>query len=220
MAIVPAADVEFLDTWHVLGLRGTDSCDFSVREVFVADDMTANVFTASSWFNTPESHLPLRVALATGHASVALGIALGALDDIAAVARSKRAAMNPTARLADDPVFRHILGENVLRHAAARAFLDQVTANGREAGTSARPLSAEETLIARTMAGYVTTECVKIVDSAYTLAGSTSLYNASSLQRRLRDIHVATQHVAATGEGYRSLGAVFVGEEVPPMDLF
>jgi hypothetical protein len=51
-------------------------------------------------------------------------------------------------------------------------------------------------------------------------AVSASLYDTSSLQRRLRDIHAATQHVAATGEGYRTLGALLVGEELSAMDLF
>jgi alkylation response protein AidB-like acyl-CoA dehydrogenase len=220
MAMFPAAQVEFLDTWHVLGLRGTDSCDVAVHEVFVPEDMTSNIFTATPWFDTPAARLPLRVVLALGHSSVALGIAEGALEDIAELAKTKRAAMNPGALLAQDPVFRHSLGEHALRLASMRALLDQATERAWQAGLVGRPLSARETLEGRTMAGYVTAECVKIVDAAYTMAGSVSLYDASPLQRRLRDIHVATQHVAATGESYRTLGAVLVGEELSPMELF
>ena len=220
LAALPAAQVEFLDTWHVLGLRGTDSCDFAVHEVFVPEDMTTNIFTAKSWFDTPGARLPLRVVLAMGHASLAVGIAEGALDDIAELAKTKRAAMNPAALLAEDPVFRHSLGEHALRHASVRALLDQATERAWQAGLAGRPLSARETLEGRTMPGYVTAECVKIVDAAYTMAGSVSLYDASPLQRRLRDIHVATQHVAATGESYRTLGAVLVGAELSAMELF
>ncbi len=220
VVVLPADQVEFLDTWHVLGLRGTDSCDFVIRDVFVPEHMTTNIFTATNRFDTPATRVPLRVALATGHASVAIGIAQGALDEIAEVARTKRAAMNPTAVLAEDPLFRHSLGEHTLRHASVRSLLDQTTQTAWEAGVSGRPLSPKEILLGRTMAGYVTAECVKIVDAAYTLAGSVSLYDTSSLQRRLRDIHVATQHVGATTESYRTLGAVLVGEELSPMELF
>jgi alkylation response protein AidB-like acyl-CoA dehydrogenase len=220
VVMVPAAEVEFLDTWHVLGLRGTDSCDVAMQEVFVPQHMTTNIFTATPWFSTPAARLPLRVVLAMGHSSVALGIAEGALEDIAELAQTKRAAMNPSALLAEDPVFRHSLGEHALRHASARALLDQATERAWQAGLSGRPLSPRETLEGRTMAGYVTGECVKIVDAAYTMAGSVSLYDASPLQRRLRDIHVATQHVAATGESYRTLGAVLVGEQLSAMELF
>jgi alkylation response protein AidB-like acyl-CoA dehydrogenase len=164
--------------------------------------------------------LVTRVVLALGHCCVALGIAEGALEDIAELAKTKRAAMNPLALLAEDPVFRHSLGERALRLASVRALLDQATERAWQAGLARRPLSARETLEGRTMAGYVTAECVKIVDAAYTMAGSVSLYDASPLQRRLRDIHVATQHVAATGESYRTLGAVLVGAELSAMELF
>jgi alkylation response protein AidB-like acyl-CoA dehydrogenase len=220
LAVLPAAEVEFLDTWHVLGLRATDSCDYAVRGVFVPEHRTANLFTASNCFDTPATRLPIRVVLAMGHASVAIGVAEGALDELADVAKAKRAAMNPGALLADDPVFRHHLGEETLRLAAARALLDRTTESATQAFLSGRPLSARETMEGRTMAGFITAECVKIVDAAYTMAGSVSLYDTSSLQRRLRDIHVATQHVAATTEGYRTLGALLVGQELSPMELF
>jgi alkylation response protein AidB-like acyl-CoA dehydrogenase len=220
VVLVPANQAEFLDTWHVLGLRGSDSCDFALREVFVPEHMTTNVFTATNCFETPAARLPLRVVLALGHASVALGIAQGALDDVTELAKTKRAAMNPGALLANDPVFRHSLGEHALRHTSMRSLLDQATRTAWDAGLSARALSPKEIMMGKTMAGYITAECVKIVDAAYTAAGSTSLYDGSSLQRRLRDIHAATQHVAATSEGYRALGAVLVGEELSPMELF
>jgi indole-3-acetate monooxygenase len=220
LVVLPAARVDFLDTWHVLGLRGTDSCDFAVRDVFVPEHMTASLFGATNCFDTPITRLPLRVSLAFGHAAVAIGIAAGALADVAELARTKRAAMNPTALLADDPVFRHTLGEHALRLASVRALLDNLTGTVWQAGVAARPLTPQETIEGRTMAGYVTAECVKIVDAAYTMAGSASLYDGSSLQRRLRDIHAATQHVAATGEGYRLLGAVLVGYEPSPLELF
>ncbi len=213
-------EVELLDTWHVLGLRGTNSCDFAVREVFVPEDRTTNVFTALNCVDAPVAKLPVRVGLALGHAAVAIGIAQGALEDIVNLAKTKRAAMQPTSVLADDQLFRHQLGEHTLRIACARAMLDQTTASLWEAAISSRELGVMEILIGRTMAAFVTTECVKIVDTAYTVAGSGSLYDQSTLQRRLRDIHVATQHYAVTTEGYRTLGAGMLGVELSPMDLF
>ncbi|WP_198543602.1 acyl-CoA dehydrogenase family protein [Pseudofrankia sp. BMG5.36] len=220
IAMMPASAVEPLDTWHVLGMRGSDSHDYAAREVFVPEEMTINIVTAASFFDTPPARLPIRVALATQHCAVALGLAQGALDELTELAKTKKAAMNPSAVLAADPVFRHTLGEQTLRFTGVMAMLDQVTAELERAGAEEREFTPEETLIGRTMAAYITAECVKIVDVAYTYAGSTSVYNTSSLQRRLRDIHVATQHVAATPEGYRVLGAALVGEKLSPTELF
>jgi alkylation response protein AidB-like acyl-CoA dehydrogenase len=219
LALMPAADVELLDNWHVVGLCGTDSCDFVARDVFVPLGWTTNFLTASPCVDIPLARVPIRVAFAPGHAAVAIGIAQGALDDIVAIAATKRAAMNPTQRLAADTVFQHTLGEQAMRLQAARALLAHHSELIWTAATTGRELTAVEIVAARSMAACVTSVCVGVVDSAYTLAGSSSLYDTSPLQRRLRDIHVATQHIAATGETYRTLGGLLVGEPVPPSAL-
>jgi alkylation response protein AidB-like acyl-CoA dehydrogenase len=219
VAMMPAADVEFLDTWHVTGLRGTDSCDFIARDVFVPLRCTTNVFTASPCVDIPMARVPLRVAFAPAHGALAVGIAQGALDDITTIAATKRAAMNPSKRLAADSVFQHTLGDQAMRLQAARALLAHHSELIWTAATTGHELTAVEIIAARSMAGCVTTLCVDVVDSAYSLAGSSSLYDTSPLQRRLRDIHVATQHIAATSETHRTLGALLVGEPVPPQAL-
>ena len=40
--LVPRADYEILDTWHVSGLRGSGSHDVAVRDLFVPDAMTTD----------------------------------------------------------------------------------------------------------------------------------------------------------------------------------
>ena len=220
MVLMQADELETLDTWHTLGMRGTDSRDYAANDVFVPADMTLDMYTAKSFYDTPPARLPTRVALATPHAAVAVGIAEGALDDVTEIAKNKRAAMNPSALLADDPVFRHALGEQTLRLTAAKAMLYQTTEQLEEAASERRQLTPKETLVGRSMAAYITHECVKVVDAAYTFGGSEPVYEGSSLQRRLRDIHVATQHIAASPEAYRILAAAVLGVELSPRELF
>jgi alkylation response protein AidB-like acyl-CoA dehydrogenase len=220
MAILPAKEAELLDNWHVLGMRGTDSCDVVLRDVFVPAARTINVFTAQSFFDRPIARIPLRVALSMGHTAVAVGIAQGALDDVVELAQTKRASMNPAQRLCDEPLFRHGLGENRLRLASSQALLDDVTAKAWAAAADGRKLSEAEILTGRAMSAFATAECVKIVDWAYTAGGSASVYDTSSLQRRFRDIHVCTQHAATFPQTYATLAAVMLGETVSPMELF
>jgi indole-3-acetate monooxygenase len=220
IAMMPANEVVPLDTWHVLGMRGTDSRDYLARDVFVPEDMTLSITTAGSFFDTPASRLPIRVALATQHAAVAVGLAQGALDELAELAKTKRSAMNPTALLSADPVFRHALGEHTLRAASITAMLNQVTTDLEQKVGQGEQLTHSDILMGRTMPGYITAEATKIIDAAHTYAGSSSVYTGSSLQRRFRDIHVATQHIAATTEGYRLLGATVLGEQLSPGELF
>lgn len=63
-------------------------------------------------------------------------------------------------------------------------------------------------------------ERTAIVDWAYTLEGSTPVYDGSSLQTRFRDIHVATQHAACHTDAYCRLGAAMLGVELTPHELF
>jgi alkylation response protein AidB-like acyl-CoA dehydrogenase len=220
MALLPASQAEFLDNWHVLGMRGTDSCDIVFRDVFVPAEKTANIFTARSFFDNPIARMRLRVVLSMGHTSVAIGLAQGALDDILELAATKRSSMNPNRRLHDEPIFRHFLGEHTLRLRACRAMLDDITAKAWAAGVEGRELTPREILEGRTMSAFVTAECVKIVDWAYTAGGSSVVYDSAPLQRRLRDIHVATQHASTFIETYGTLAAVVLGEQVSPMELF
>ena len=221
VALLPADKAQFLDTWHVLGMKGTDSCDVKFDEIFVPADYAYNIFTAVNIFDMTLASLPLRVTLAFAHVALALGIAQGALDDIVELSKTKSASMNPNQKLRDDPIFRHALGENHLRLTGLKAMLDQVAEEAQTAAEEGRALTPQETLTGRTMAAYVTFECAKIVDWAYTTGGSSSVYEQSSLQRRFRDIHVATQHASCHhAEPYQVLAKTLLGEELTPAELF
>jgi alkylation response protein AidB-like acyl-CoA dehydrogenase len=220
ICIIPADRAKYLDTWHVLGMRGTDSCDVVFEDVFVPEEMSYNIFTTKSFLGNTAARLPFRVLLSFGHAALALGIAQGALDDITALAVGKRPSMQPGATLGEDAVFRHSLGEQMLRLEAGQAFLDKVTADIWGTSERREELSPRQILVARTMSMFITRECVNVVDWAYTIAGSHSVYDSSSLQRRLRDIHVATQHAAVHTNAYRVLAAAALGDDIPPMELF
>ena len=53
MVVVPANQVEFLDTWHVTGLAGTGSTDFAMQNVEVSEDFI------SAWNPVPRAEEPL-----------------------------------------------------------------------------------------------------------------------------------------------------------------
>jgi alkylation response protein AidB-like acyl-CoA dehydrogenase len=221
MGLVPANEAVFYhETWRALGMRGTDSCDVEITDKFVPFSRVIDYQNSTTVYDMPAARLPLRVALSFPHCAVALGIAQGALDDALELAKTKRSAMNPQALLGEDPVFRHELGEQSLRLRAAKSFLDLFTAEAWNAGEEHRALTPEEILTGRLMANFITTESIKVVDWAYTRFGSSSLYDGASLQYRLRDIHVASQHASCHTDGYRNLGAVLQGIKLTPAQLF
>jgi indole-3-acetate monooxygenase len=129
-----------------------------------------------------------------------------------------RSAFNPTGSLASDPHFQRGLGELSLKIEAAEALLGRHTAIVWASAASGQPLGPVSKMRARMVGPYVTALCSQAVDAAYILAGSASLYETSSLRRRLRDIHVATQHVAMSTSAYASLVAAMTGQGLSPID--
>jgi alkylation response protein AidB-like acyl-CoA dehydrogenase len=211
--------VEFMDNWDSVGLRGTMSEDFAVQEKFVPEGETGSLFGPSAW-DTPLYRLPMRVGLGPTHSGVVLGIAQGALDDLGQLARTKRPAFNPMVRLAEDAVFRQRYGELVLRLEAVRALTYTVVDQVWQDVLDGREISPDLALRARGSVALTHTECVNLVNEAFTLAGSAALYRSSSLQRRWRDVRTAAQHAAASSEIYQLLGAVRAGEPVAPFLVY
>jgi alkylation response protein AidB-like acyl-CoA dehydrogenase len=65
----------------------------------------------------------------------------------------------------------------------------------------------------RLAACHAATECAAAVDAVYTAAGGSAIYATSPLQRHLRDVHVATQHVMVGATSSILAGRVLLGVE-------
>ena len=53
-----------------------------------------------------------------------------------------------------------------------------------------------------------------MVDTAYTAGGSSSLYDSSPLQRRMRDVHAMTQHFLVKADALTPVGAMLVCQDI------
>ncbi|NLU78281.1 acyl-CoA dehydrogenase [Micromonospora sp. HNM0581] len=202
---VPASEVRVVDTWRVLGLRGTASHDVAV------DDARVPEHRAVAARDDDAVHRIAQSSLIIG--AVAVGLADGALADLVRLAvDGKRPALS-ARRLATSTVFQDRLGEAQTVHRAARALLYAEAVEAQSATGASTPLRRARL---RAAAAQVTTLCAQVVDTAHTLAGGSAIYETSPLQRRLRDMRTATQHFVAGRDSYATLGALAVGEEAGP----
>ena len=215
-ALVPMSDVEVLDTWDVSGLRATGSHDIVAHDIFVPE--------GRGFYFSPEQrsrhegtlyHFSLRGLLSAVVAAVALGTARGALDDIRELATKK----TPTGRqkalseLATTQVD-YARAEGRLR--SGRAFLFETVEEIWEAREQDERISSEQRALLRLASTAAVDGAVAAVDAAYTLGGASSIYAASPLQRRFRDIHAITQHIMVTTASYEAAGRALLGLTVPP----
>lgn len=210
LVLFPAADVEIVDTWSVSGLRGTGSHDIAVRDLEVPLGRSASVLAQSPREPGPLYAFPIFGLLALAIAAAGLGIARGAVDDLHGLAGTKRPALGSrTLAARSDTQGRLARAEARLR--GARALIDGTV---DEAWTRARGegvVTIEQRAALRMAASHAMAESAAVVDEMYALAGGSAVFESSPLQRRFRDVHVATQHMLVGPAAWELAGRVLLG---------
>ena len=204
-------DCRVIDTWNVLGLRGTGSHDIAAEDVFCPNDRTFDIFGGAPSVPGPGFIAPvLHFVLHLG--AVGVGIAQGALDDMVGVVNSGKKRLYARASLGESPVFQVHLGRADMNVRAARAFM-RSTADELWAACSTDPASvAAMAPRISAAAAWVTEAACAAVDACYRAGGGGAARDSSPLQRRFRDIHTLSQH-AALAEGWLGqAGAGLLGQ--------
>ena len=202
-------DVTILDNWHVSGLRGTGSCDFELRDVFVPDAHVHRFLDVSPTDPGVVYRMPPVSVFAWTISGVPLGIARGAIAAFVELASHKSLGGSGLPR--DREPVQAAVGRADAMLRAARAFLLDV-ATELMAATDAggeRLLQARATF--RTAATHAAESAVSIVDMLAATAGSISIFETCPLERAVRDVRAAARHVAFGSGNYVVRGRVTLG---------
>jgi alkylation response protein AidB-like acyl-CoA dehydrogenase len=206
---MPAEHWEIRDTWHSFGLKGTGSHHVALADVFVPDENFLEFPFGASFAPDPIfGKFPEVLVLA--HAAVAVGIAEGAITDLVELARSGVKQLFMTTPLVETDRFKEGLARLDAELMAARALLETQIALVWQ--NPERSAAKDLTRIAEQLqaAIWVTSACVRVAEGCFELAGSRAVYESSSLQRRVRDLRVAAQHVAVHPRHYVTAGATLL----------
>jgi indole-3-acetate monooxygenase len=213
IAVFRADEVEIKDTWSVSGLCGTGSHDIVADDVFVPSERTLALLSAEPCLDEPVVRIPQPPLYSLQIASGAIGVAQGALDDILALATDKVPLFSGAA-LAASPLFQYQLGEADARLRAARALIYADAATAWATALAGDEFTPEHRAHIRAAATWATDTATAVVDMAYRAGGGSSVYSASPLRRRLRDIHALTQHFLVKRDWMTTAGAVLAGQDV------
>jgi indole-3-acetate monooxygenase len=207
--VLPAHDWVIEDTWYVAGLRGTGSHHISLKDALVPAENFFDLMKGEPWlpgalYRGVRSLLPLL------HASVSVGIAEGAVDELVELANTGHHQLRAPKAMRDSEVFQHELGRIVGDLRAAQALL-QVQAASHWRHALAGTLRDEALVTQGTQtATWIATSCVRVADACFALGGGSALYDTSPLQRRLRDLHAAAQHAIAQQRNYATAGRLIL----------
>jgi alkylation response protein AidB-like acyl-CoA dehydrogenase len=210
MAVVPARDFTVVDNWDVVGMKGSGSHDVALDGHVVPDDFTVGADAMPSQWRTN--------SIAILHlGACAVGIAEGALNDVTALALGGRQRLYSPTALINSPLAQHGFGKAEADVNAARAYLH---AEAERCDTPATPEEWPARIAAAAQAAHWAAEtCAGAVDRCFSIAGGTAIRSPSTLQRRLRDIHVLNQHTLIQARNYVGAALQRWGNPADPLRM-
>jgi indole-3-acetate monooxygenase len=209
---VPVRDVEIHDTWHVSGLCGTGSNDFSIHDAFVPEQRIFALLDPTGHRPEPLFQLPPLNWFVSQVVAVSLGIARGALDELLELAQTRAPTLSRDV-LADRPVAQIEFARAESTLGAARAFLYDTVDDIWQtvcAGSHPTPQQRARNRIAAVNAAEAG---ASVARTAHVLAGGGSIYRSSALQRHMRDAEAITHHFTVAPHVWEDAGRIFMGRE-------
>jgi indole-3-acetate monooxygenase len=186
------ADLEVLDTWHTLGLRGTGSHDTVADEVFVPADRVLSLFDRPV-VDRPLYRFPVFGFFALSIAAAALGNARAAIDDLTELACAKKG-LGSTRTLAERPATQAAVATAESALSAARALYYEAIDAAWRASQDGQDVPVDMRNRLRLAATHAVRTSADVVRDMYDLAGGSAIYDGAPLQRRFRDAYTATAH--------------------------
>ena len=216
--LLPARDWEIEDSWYAEGLKGTGSHHIRLKDKIVAADNLFD-FPGGESCEPGPLYQSLLHFLPLLHGAFSTGMAEGALAELIALANTGRQQSKAVTPMRESEIFQYELGRIAADVRAARAFHEsQAASHWRQA--QAGTLRDDEARLAEgsQSAIWLATTSAHAIDASFTLGGGSTVYDSSPLQRRLRDMHAATQHAVAHQRHYAAVGKQLLANVAGPTE--
>jgi indole-3-acetate monooxygenase len=215
--LFPAEQARLLDTWNVIGLRGTASDSYRVSDLFVPEAFsTTREDPALRRERGPLYAFTMQGLYATGVAAVALGTARAMLDAFVELAAKK--SPRGLARLADNAVVQAEVARAEAKLEAARAYLLETLGAIYQRADAIEPIGLDDRARVRLACVNGIHAALDVAYFAYRAAGVDAIFTGSPFERRFRDIHTLSQQIQARGAHFEVVGQILLGQ--PPATFF
>ncbi len=213
--LFPKSATQFTDIWHTIGLRGTGSDQYSVKDLFVPEAYSIDVLSRRE---TPvgEERLLYRFSslalYAAGFAGVALGIARSMLGEFIVLARDK-IPRGARKTMRDNNVTQAQVAQAEARLSSARGWLLHSLEDITEAVASRGHITLDERMTIRLTSTFAIHTALEVVDILYQAAGATAIFDVNPFERRFRDIHSVAQQLQGRQQHFETVGQHLMGLE-------
>ncbi|WP_426440443.1 acyl-CoA dehydrogenase family protein [Bradyrhizobium genosp. P] len=204
------ADVTILDNWHVSGLRGTGSCDFEVRDLFVPAAHAHPFLGLQPTQSGQLYRMPPSSVFAWSICGVPLGIADGAIASFADLASGK-GRLGARALLRDRETVQATVGRTRAMLRAARAFLIDAMTELMTATEAGGERLVEARVSIRIANAHAAETAMSVADMLAASAGAAAIFESCALERAVRDVRAAAKHIAMSPNNYIIAGRLALG---------
>lgn len=210
---VRTSDVEIVDTWHSLGMRGTDSNDVAVNGVFVPTAHTFHLVpdaATSAPFDGPLYHLPALVSVDTVIAPVALAIARGAINELRDIV-GKKIPLGSQRTARERTAVQSAIAEAEAMLRSARLFFYDTMAVAWERATAGEPFTLEHKADIMLACSWAVRSAARATDLMHRMGGTAGIYTRNRLERHFRDAQTVRQHGFLSEARLETVGQVYLG---------
>jgi alkylation response protein AidB-like acyl-CoA dehydrogenase len=218
LMLLPKSEATLHDVWHVSGLRGTGSQSFSFSNAFVPSSYAIQVAPVARREPGPLYLFSNNGIFGPAFGSVSLGIAHSCLCDLVEFAAAK-VPRGTDRSIRENPAVQAQVATANARLGAARAYLHETLRTVWAEVARDHQLRVEQQVAVRLASTHATHEAAAVVDAAYTLAGSSAIFEDRPFERRFRDVHAVTQQLQARRSHYEHVGRFLLGLSPEPSFL-
>ena len=214
MALMPTSDITIVDDWHVIGMAGTGSKSFEVKDVFVPAHRTldkaqndAGQSPGMLFYDAPVMKLPRGGVSAVTYTAAVVGVAQGFLDNFYKIttprkSREKPVAIQPGIQMSVGQAAAEIEAAERMYLGAIRETMETLAKHGK--------VDPHMHVQGKRNACFAAQLCLNAVQRLFNVAGGRALYEESVLQRQFRDCFAAAAHHSLVWES----AAIDYGEYV------
>lgn len=215
----PAKDVTIHDNWGgVVGLRGTGSCDFSVENYPLPQELTFvwDLLKPKPRRGGPSYLFPPFSYVAKEHGSVAIGAARRALDELIALATTTRGTFR-SSRLDERQVVHRLIAQADLKLRGARALMHERYDRMYDDVSNSKLPDGAAIADVRAICLHATDVAIETATMCYHFAGNTGLHHPHVIGRLLRDLNTAGLHQVMSDTAYENHGKFLLGLPADPL---
>jgi indole-3-acetate monooxygenase len=211
--VLRTREVEIVDTWHSLGMRGTDSNDVVIHDVFVPASRTfplVPAFEPGPHHRGPLYRIPTIAAAFFTIAPIPLAVARNAIGEVRELAQRKTA-FGFSRPLRERAVVQATLAQAEAMLRAARLLYYDTLGAAWERTLAGAEHTLEQKADLLLAATHATTTAATVTDMMHRIAGTSGIYTRSPLERHFRDVATLRHHGFLSENRFEAVGQVYCG---------